>query len=103
MYPDKYCSVKSNLKIGYDRAQIKAVVAKEIMPKYSNIIELFSTMKEDNQVKSNSMIFEYLGIISFATTAFICALSYPIYRILFTEQYLSGYIVSPYLFLEGST
>lgn len=59
----------------------------------------FSTMKEDNQVKSNSMIFEYLGIISFATTAFICALSYPIYRILFTEQYLSGYIVSPYLFL----
>lgn len=59
----------------------------------------FSTMKEDNQVESNSMIFEYLGIISFVTTTFICALSYPIYRILFTEQYLSGYIVSPYLFL----
>ena len=59
----------------------------------------FSTMKEDNQVKSNSMIFEYLGIISFAATAFICALSYPIFQILFTEQYLSGYIVAPYLFL----
>lgn len=59
----------------------------------------FSTMKEDNQVKSNSMIFEYLGIISFTATAFICALSYPIFQILFTEQYLSGYLVAPYLFL----
>lgn len=59
----------------------------------------FSTMKEDNQVKSNSMIFEYLGIISFVVTAFICALSYPIFKMLFTEQYLSGYIVAPYLFL----
>ena len=59
----------------------------------------FSTMKEENQVKSNSMIFEYLGIISFATTAFICAFSYPIFKILFTEQYLSGYVVAPYLFL----
>ena len=59
----------------------------------------FSTMKEDNQVKSNSIIFEYLGIISFAATAFICVLAYPIFQILFTEQYLSGYIVAPYLFL----
>ena len=59
----------------------------------------FSTMKEDNQVKSNSMIFEYLGIISFIATAFVCALSYPMFKVLFTEQYLSGYIVAPYLFL----
>ena len=59
----------------------------------------FSTMKEDNQVKSNSMIFEYLGIISFVATAFVCALSYPIFKVLFTKQYLSGYIVAPYLFL----
>lgn len=59
----------------------------------------FSTMKEVNQVKSNSMIFEYLGIISFTATAFICALSYPIFQMLFTKQYLSGYIVAPYLFL----
>lgn len=59
----------------------------------------FSTMKEDNQVKSNSMIFEYLGIISFVVTAFVCALAYPLFKILFTEQYLSGYIVAPYLFL----
>ena len=59
----------------------------------------FSTMKEDNQVKSNSMIFEYLGIISFVVTSFICAWSYLIFKILFTDQYLSGYIVAPYLFL----
>lgn len=59
----------------------------------------FSTMKEDNQVKSNSMIFEYLGIISFIATAFVCALSYHMFKVLFTEQYLSGYIVAPYLFL----
>lgn len=59
----------------------------------------FSTMKEDDQVESNSRIFEYLGIFSFATTVFIFALSEPIYRILFTEEYLSGYIIAPYLFL----
>ena len=49
----------------------------------------FSTMKEDNQVKSNSMIFEYLGIVSFVVTAFVCALAYPLFKILFTEQYLT--------------
>lgn len=59
----------------------------------------FSTMREDNQVKSNSLVFEYLGIISFVTTAFVCAWSYPIFKFFFTEQYLSGHIVAPYLFL----
>lgn len=59
----------------------------------------FSTMKEDNQVKSNSMIFEYLGIISFIATSFVCAWSYLIFKILFTDQYWSGYISAPYLFL----
>lgn len=58
----------------------------------------FSTMKEKNQVKNNSLIFEYLGIISFTATTYICAWSYPIFKLLFTDQYLSGYIVSPYLF-----
>jgi len=58
----------------------------------------FSTMKEDNQVKSNSLIFEYLGIISFVATSFICAWSHVIFKLLFTEQYVSGYIVAPYLF-----
>lgn len=59
----------------------------------------FSTMKEDNQVRSNSMIFEYLGVISYTATAFICAWSYGIFKVLFTDSYLSGYIVAPYLFL----
>lgn len=59
----------------------------------------FSTMKEDNQVESNSRIFEYLGVISFVATAFICAWSFDIFRILFKPDYLSGYIVAPYLFL----
>lgn len=59
----------------------------------------FSTMKEKRQVESNSMIFEYLGIISFIATLLICVMSFIIFRVLFTEQYLSGYIVAPYLFL----
>ena len=59
----------------------------------------FSTMREDNQVESNSRIFEYLGIISYVATAFICAWSYLIFKILFKVDYLSGYIVAPYLFL----
>lgn len=59
----------------------------------------FSTMKEDNQVESNSKVFEYLGIISFVATSFICAWSYGLFKILFKVDYLSGYIVAPYLFL----
>lgn len=59
----------------------------------------FSTMKDNNQVKSNSIIFEYLGIISFVVTAYICAFSHGIFRLFFTEQYINGYIVAPYLFL----
>ncbi len=59
----------------------------------------FSTMKEKDQVGSNSRIFEYLGIISYAATAFICAISYSFFKIVFAEQYLVGYVISPYLFL----
>ena len=59
----------------------------------------FSTMKEDNQVRSNSHIFEYLGIISFAATSFICAWSYGLFKLLFKPEYFSWYIVAPYLFL----
>lgn len=59
----------------------------------------FSTMKEKDQVRSNSMIFEYLGTIAFAAAAFICAWSYNIYGLLFPAEYLRGYIVAPYLFL----
>ena len=59
----------------------------------------FSTMKDEDQVQTNSMVFEYLGVISFVVTAFVCAWSYEIFKFLFTENYLSGYVVSPYLFL----
>ena len=58
----------------------------------------FSTMREENQVKNNSIIFEYLGVISFAVTSFMCAWSYILFRVLFTEQYFTGYIAAPYLF-----
>lgn len=60
----------------------------------------FSTMKDKNQVESNSFIFEMLGIISFVTTMFVCALSYWIFKILFKDDYLIGYISAPYLFLS---
>ena len=59
----------------------------------------FSTMKEDDQVESNSRIFEYLGVISFVATSFICVWSYGLFKLLFKEDYLNGYIVAPYLFL----
>ena len=59
----------------------------------------FYTMKENNQVKTNSMIFEYLGIVSFLATSYICSWSYFIFKLLFPEQYWSGYIAAPYLFM----
>lgn len=59
----------------------------------------FSTMKEDNQVKTNSLIYEYMGIISFACTSVICAISYVVYDILFEQEYITGYIIAPYLFM----
>jgi len=59
----------------------------------------FSTMKEKDQVKNNSLVFEYLGIISFACSTFVFALALPIYQLLFEAEYVVGYIVSPYLFL----
>lgn len=59
----------------------------------------FSTMKEDNQVESNSKVFEYLGVVSFVVTAFVCAWSFFIFDTVFTNDYLDGYIAAPYLFL----
>ena len=59
----------------------------------------FSTMKDKNQVESNSKIFEYLGVISYVATAFVCAISYSFFRIAFADQYLVGYVIAPYLFL----
>lgn len=59
----------------------------------------YSTMKEENQVKNNSLIFEYLGVISFFSTMVICIISHFVYELLFSSDYVSGYIISPYLFL----
>lgn len=59
----------------------------------------FSTMKEKNQVKSNSIIFEYLGLISFICSMFVFAFSSSIYNLLFTSEYYAGFIIAPYLFL----
>ena len=59
----------------------------------------FVTMKEADQVRNNSRIFEYLGCVSFAATLFICSWAEPIYRLLFEEEYHRAFIVSPYLFL----
>ena len=59
----------------------------------------FTTMKEQNQVETNSRIFEYLGVISFACTTFVFALAEPIYEFLFIGDYINAYIISPYLFL----
>lgn len=59
----------------------------------------FSTMKEENQVKTNSLVFEYLGIVSFLCTMLVCIVSRGLYSLLFTDEYVSAYIISPYLFL----
>lgn len=59
----------------------------------------FSTMREEDQVHTNSIIFEYLGIISFVSMGFVCAFSYLIFKILFPIEYLTGYTFAPYLFL----
>ena len=59
----------------------------------------FSTMAEDDQVNSNSKIFEYLGLISLIVSLFMFALSHLIFKLLFIGDYVDGYIVSPYLFM----
>lgn len=59
----------------------------------------FSTMKEQNQVKTNSLVFEYLGVISFICTMAVCVVVKSLYAVLFPTEYLVGCIISPYLFL----
>ena len=59
----------------------------------------FSTMKEKDQVNSNSLIFEYLAAISFIASIMMCSLSRPLFNLLFTGEYVRGYVVAPYLFL----
>lgn len=58
----------------------------------------FSTMKEKNQVKNNSLVFEYLGGIAFVATAAVCAVMRYIF-LLMGKDYREGYIPAAYLFL----
>ena len=59
----------------------------------------FATMKEEEQVRSNTLVFEYLGVISFAVTTFVCCFSRYIYAFLFEQEYYESYVIAPYLFL----
>ena len=58
----------------------------------------FSVMRERDQVKTNSLIFEYMGALSFVCAAFAFALSEPLFHLLFEEEYWEGFIAAPYLF-----
>lgn len=60
----------------------------------------YSTMHDDDQVKTNSKIFEYLGIISFVASIGVFALSRPLYKFMFEPEYVPGYVVAPYLFFS---
>lgn len=58
----------------------------------------YSTMNDDDQIQMKSNIFEYLGAVSFFCTILLTAFSKLIFRVLFTEEYMTGYIIAPYLF-----
>ncbi|MGL4393580.1 MAG: lipopolysaccharide biosynthesis protein [Fusobacteriaceae bacterium] len=60
----------------------------------------FSTMKDKDQVKLNSKVFEYLGIISFIAYIFIIPINRFIFNYLFTGNYTRGFEVFPLLFLS---
>ena len=59
----------------------------------------FSTMKDKDQLEMTSHIFEYLAAVTFGAGMLMAACSKTIFRILFTGDYVEGYIVAPYLFL----
>ncbi|MDN0055077.1 lipopolysaccharide biosynthesis protein [Collinsella ihumii] len=59
----------------------------------------FSTMGDDDQVKLNSRVFEYLGVVSLLGTALVIAAMDPVYSLLFSEEYAGGIVCVPYLFL----
>lgn len=59
----------------------------------------FYTMKDKDQVKSNSSVFDYLNVLTLVSTIFVCLCSGFIFRILFPVEYMAGRYVMPYLFL----
>lgn len=60
----------------------------------------FSTMHDDDQVEMVSEIFEYIAIISLSSGMIMATFGNVIFKILFTQDYLGGAIVVPYLFLS---
>lgn len=60
----------------------------------------FSTMKDNDQVKTNTKIFNYLAVISFLFYTVMVIASDSIFNILFTGDYTRGSVVFPYLFLS---
>lgn len=59
----------------------------------------FSTMKDDDQVELTSNVFDYLAVLTFASSVFVTMFSKLIFSILFTEEYMDGYIIMPYMFM----
>ena len=59
----------------------------------------FSTMKDKNQVETNSKIFEYLFAITALVSVYVFAIAKPLFHLLFEGNYIKGYIVAPYLFM----
>lgn len=59
----------------------------------------FSTMKDEKQVENNSKVYEYLGVISFVSFTFFCALCKTFFEVVFVGDYVLGYRVAPMLFL----
>lgn len=60
----------------------------------------FSTMKDSDQVELNSKVFEYLGGLSILSLVFIYPFIPILFKALFTGDYVTGYIVTPYLYLS---
>lgn len=60
----------------------------------------YSTMKEKDQIKVSSLIFEYLAVISYSSCILMAAFCKYIFEILFVNEYVNGYVVAPYLFLS---
>lgn len=60
----------------------------------------FSTMKDNDQVQLNSKVFEYLGAIAVFSFIFIYPIMPLVFKILFAGDYVSGYVVAPYLYLS---
>lgn len=59
---------------------------------------IYATMNDEDRVKSNSTIFELMSGIIFLCSMGVFVMAKPIYQLFFTGEYVSGYVVSPYLF-----